>query len=81
MKKIKVGYISPVNPKKDRMAWSGTYYNTFHAIRDAGAEVEWVSYNTQSIIYKLATKCATFDILRFYSWTNNIQFCINACFI
>lgn len=60
MKKIKVGYISPVNPKKDRMAWSGTYYNTFHAIRDAGAEVEWVSYNTQSIIYKLATKCASF---------------------
>lgn len=56
MKKIKVGYISPVNPEEDRMAWSGTFYNTFHAIRDAGADVEWVPYNTNSIVYKGLSK-------------------------
>lgn len=56
MKKIKIGYVSPVNPEEDRMAWSGTYYNTFHAIRDAGADIEWVPYNTNSILFKGLSK-------------------------
>lgn len=30
---LKVGYLAPVNPEVDRMAWSGTYYNTYHAIK------------------------------------------------
>lgn len=61
MKKIKIGYVSPVNPEEDRIAWSGTYYNTFHAIRDAGIDVKWISYGTNTFLFKFVTfitKCA-----------------------
>lgn len=37
---LKVGYLAPVNPEVDRMAWSGTYYNTYHAIKSAGVDVK-----------------------------------------
>ncbi|MBP2058101.1 glycosyltransferase involved in cell wall biosynthesis [Lactobacillus colini] len=57
-KKITVGYISPVNPEKDRMSWSGTYYNTFHAIKNTGVNVKWLSYNADSLNFKIQTKLA-----------------------
>lgn len=53
---IKIGYISPVNPEVDRMAWSGTYYNIFHAIKNAGFDVEWIPYKSQSFLFKVLTK-------------------------
>lgn len=54
----KVGYISPVDPSKDRMTWSGTFYNTFHAIKSAGVDVEWIPYKSP-LLYKLFTRIAS----------------------
>lgn len=56
---VKIGYFSPVNPEKDRMAWSGTYYNTFQAIKDTGVEVKWISYTKHRFIFRSLTKCAS----------------------
>ncbi|WP_260212369.1 glycosyltransferase family 4 protein [Lactobacillus amylovorus] len=56
---IKIGYVSPVNPEKDRMAWSGTYYNTFQAIKNAGVEVKWISYTKHRFLFKGLTKSAS----------------------
>lgn len=53
---VKIGYISPVDPRVDRMAWSGTYYNTFHAIKKCGVDVKWIPYNSQSFLFKVLTK-------------------------
>lgn len=54
---IKIGYISPVNPNTDRMAWSGTFYNTFHAIKNIdGIEVEWIPSAQPELLYKVLTK-------------------------
>ncbi|WP_223225601.1 glycosyltransferase family 4 protein [Lactobacillus crispatus] len=53
---MKVGYLAPVNPEVDRMAWSGTYYNTYHAIKSAGVDVKWIPYGSQGILFKGLTK-------------------------
>jgi len=53
---VKVGYISPVDPNVDRMTWSGTFYNTFHAIKNAGIDIEWIPSNHPQFLYKVITK-------------------------
>lgn len=55
---IKVGYISPVNPETDRMSWSGTYYNSFHAIKNTGLDIKWIPYTSHKFLYKVTTKFA-----------------------
>lgn len=52
-KDIVIGYISPTNPEVDRMSWSGTFYNTYHAIQEAGYKVEWVPYNVNRFLNKV----------------------------
>lgn len=51
-----IGYLSPMNPFKDRKAWSGTYFNTRKALEKAGHQVEWVSYRNGSLMDKLCSK-------------------------
>lgn len=56
---VKIGYVSPVDPGIDRMAWSGTFYNTFHAIENAGFEIKWIPCAKPLFIYKLMTKATS----------------------
>ena len=56
---IKVGYVSPVDPNTDRMTWSGTFYNTFHAIKNAGVEVKWIPCASPRLLYNGMTKGAS----------------------
>ncbi len=56
---VKVGYVSPVDPNTDRMTWSGTFYNTFHAIQNAGVEVRWIPSASPQLLYKGMTKGAS----------------------
>lgn len=57
---MRIGYISPVNPFKDKKAWSGTYHSVYKALENSGQTVEWVSYNASSILIKLAFKLYNF---------------------
>ena len=57
---MKIGYISPIDPFRDRKAWSGTYFSTREALENAGNTVEWISYNSSSIWIKLSYKLYRF---------------------
>ena len=52
-RKIRVGYVSPVDPFKDRKAWSGTYYSTREALSNMGYDIRWVSYRSNNLFTKL----------------------------
>lgn len=56
---IRIGYVSPVDPNTDRMTWSGTFYNTFHAIKNAGVEVRWIPCASPRLLYNWMTKGAS----------------------
>lgn len=60
---LKIGYISPVNPFNNRNGWSGTYYNTCQALINAGHDVDWVTYQTESTKQKILRIC--FKLLYF----------------
>ena len=55
-KRLKIGFISPVNPFKDRKSWSGTYYNTRLALERAGHEIFWIKYNNNGLLLKIYRK-------------------------
>lgn len=57
---MKIGYISPVDPFKDKKAWSGTYFFVRKALEDSGQTVQWIPYNANSIWIKLASKLYDF---------------------
>ena len=53
---MRIGYLAPVNPERDKKAWSGTYYSIFQQLEKMGFNVEWISYDISSLKIKLAFK-------------------------
>ncbi|MFR0583293.1 hypothetical protein ACLUX0_03145 [Limosilactobacillus mucosae] len=53
---MRIGYLVPVNPERDKKAWSGTYYSIFQQLEKMGFNVEWISYDISSLKIKLAFK-------------------------
>ena len=75
---MKIGFISPVDPRIERIAWSGTYYNTFQSIQSAGHSVEWIGYPNNGITDKLFRRISRFYFgkgnyvhTRFASWSHS----------
>lgn len=48
------------------MAWLGTYYNTFQAIKNAGIDVVWIPYKSHSFLFRGLTKVTSIFYKLFY---------------
>lgn len=47
-----IGYISNINPYKDKKAWSGSIYKIREGIENAGYKIEWIPYRTDTFKHK-----------------------------
>ena len=55
-----IGYISPVDPFKDKRTWSGTYYGICKALKMTDVKIEWIPYNNNNIYSKAISKVYNF---------------------
>lgn len=54
MKKIRtIGYVSSADPFHDRRAWSGTVYQLRKAIENAGYDVVWIPFRTDTLAQRI----------------------------
>ena len=49
-----IGYISESNPFEDRVAWSGLIYKLRESIQQAGYDVVWIPFKTDTKWLKLS---------------------------
>ena len=55
-RKMKIGYISPTDPFKDKKEWSGTFYGLCQALQMNGYQVEWIPYKNNKLVNKLLAR-------------------------
>lgn len=51
--RIQIGYVSEYNPFKDKKAWSGSIYKLREAIENAGFNVVWIPYKTNTLCIRI----------------------------
>lgn len=53
---MKIAYIAPTDPFKDKKAWSGTYFNIREALEKAGHQVTWIGYSIKTLQCRITAK-------------------------
>lgn len=54
---LRIGYVSEFNPFKDKKAWSGSIFKLREAIENAGFEVVWIPYHTNTLLIRTFLFC------------------------